>query len=223
MELIHSFIDIILHMDRHLADWLVILGPNLYWLVFLVVFAETGLVVTPFLPGDSLLFALGALAALHPESLSVSLLAVILVLAALLGDLTNYSIGRSIGPKVFRREGSIFFNPAHLMRTQIFYEKYGAKMIIMARFIPIVRTFAPFVAGVGKMRFRRFATFSVIGALSWVPVFLVLGHTFGGLTAVQQNFHYFVFGIIGISILPMIIEGVKARRPKAPKSTRTAS
>src|SRR5207249_1926095 len=168
-------IDVVLHLDRHLLELLTRYELWIYPILFAVIFAETGLVVTPFLPGDSLLFFLGALAARADSALSLPLLFVLLLVAAVVGDAVNYSIGYRVGPAVFRYEGSWFFNKKHLLRAQAFYEKYGGKTIILARFIPIVRTFAPFVAGVGKMEYRRFAFYNVIGAVLWVGLCIVAG------------------------------------------------
>jgi membrane-associated protein len=174
--------------------------------LFLIIFCETGLVVTPFLPGDSLLFAVGALCALDGSPLSVGLIVPLLIVAAVLGDAVNYSAGRHIGPRVFTSETSWLLNKKHLARTQAFYEKYGGKTIIIARFIPIIRTFAPFVAGIGHMRYRRFAAFNVIGALAWVGLFIPAGYLFGNLEYVQKRFHLVIFAIIGLSLLPAVIE-----------------
>jgi membrane-associated protein len=170
------------------------------------VFAETGLVVTPFLPGDSLLFAVGTITSMEGSPLSLPLVVVLLIVAGVLGDAVNYSVGRTLGPKVFTKESSIWLNKKHLARAQHFYEKYGGKTIIFARFIPIVRTFAPFVAGIGQMRYRRFFVFNVVGAIAWVTLFTVAGHFFGKVPAVQKNFHYIIVGIIVVSVLPAVVE-----------------
>lgn len=218
---LRTIIDIFLHLDRYLTEWAIWMGPWLYVLLFMVVFAETGLVVTPFLPGDSLLFAVGALTVprdlnsdgtLDPAALDVALVGVLLVVAAILGDAVNYAAGRFIGPKVFTADDSIFLNKKHLLRTQRFYEKHGGKTIILARFMPIVRTFAPFVAGIGKMSYARFASFNVVGALAWVVLFLLGGHFFGNLPQVQKNFHYVILGIIAVSVLPIALEVLRAWR-----------
>jgi len=216
MELIKHFIDVILHLDAHLTEWTIAFGPWLYLILFAVIFCETGLVVTPFLPGDSLLFAVGAVCALDRSPLNIGVMMAILIVAAVLGDAVNYAIGRRIGPKVFSSEKSLFLNKKHLLRTQRFYEKHGGKTIIIARFVPIIRTFAPFVAGVGNMGYRRFAAFNVVGALAWVIGFLVLGYTFGNLPLVKKQFHYVLFGIIFLSILPGIIEYLRARKEPEP-------
>jgi membrane-associated protein len=212
METLTSLLDVILHLDAHLADWSSVLGPWLYVLLFAILFAETGLVVTPFLPGDSLLFAAGALCALDGSPLSIAPLALLLVAAAVSGDALNYSIGSYVGPAVFSSEHSRFLNRRHLLRTQQFYERHGGKTIFLARFVPIVRTFAPFVAGIGRMRYGYFASYNVTGALTWVVSFLFAGYWFGQLPAVKRNFHVVILAIIVISVLPMVFEFLRARR-----------
>src|SRR5262249_26144850 len=166
----NSLLDVVLHLDAHLNEWVGVLGPWLYLVLFAIIFCETGLVVTPFLPGDSLLFAVGATAALPGSPLSLPLLIVLLIVAAVLGDAVDYYLGYRIGPRVFSSEKSWLFNKKHLLRTQQFYEKYGGKTIVLARFIPIIRTFAPFVAGVGKMEYRRFFVYNVAGGAAWVLI-----------------------------------------------------
>jgi membrane-associated protein len=200
------FIDVFLHLDQHLVEWSNLLGVWLYALLFAIVFCETGLVVTPFLPGDSLLFAAGALTALDGTPLQIVPMIVLLIVAAILGDAVNYSIGYRVGPKVFNRDDSIWLNKKHLLRAQAFYEKYGGKTIIFARFVPIVRTFAPFVAGIGKMGYARFATFNVVGAVVWVVSFSVAGHLFGDVPAIKRNFQYVILAIIILSVLPAVVE-----------------
>lgn len=190
------------------------LGPWLYIVLFAIIFAETGLVVTPFLPGDSLLFAVGAVAA-HPESpLKIGPLSALLVVAAVLGDAVNYSIGYLVGPKVFSREKSRVLNKKHLLRAHNFYEEYGGITIVLARFIPIVRTFAPFVAGIGKMGYRRFAAYNVAGGTVWILAFLLAGWWFGGLKIVQQRFKLVIVAIIVISVIPGVFEFVREWRKK---------
>lgn len=206
------FIDVILHLDQHLNQWVAFCGPWIYLVLFLIVFCETGVVVTPFLPGDSLLFALGALAASETSVMSLPILLVSLVIAAILGDAVNYAVGRFIGPKVFQREDSFWLNKKHLLRAQAFYEKHGGKTIILARFMPIVRTFAPFVAGIGKMNYGRFAMYNVTGGMVWVFSFLLAGYFFGNIPAVKTNFHIVILAIIVISVLPIVFEFIKARR-----------
>src|SRR3954453_490318 len=186
-------------------------GPWLYVVLAVIIFAETGLVATPFLPGDSLLFAVGAVAA-HPDSpISLPLTAALLIVAAVLGDAVNYAIGYRLGPKVFRREDSWLLNKKHLLEAQRFYEQYGGKTIILARFMPIVRTFAPFVAGIGRMNYLRFALFNVTGGVAWVLTFLLAGWGFGGPPAVQRNFKLVIVAIIVLSILPALVEVLRAR------------
>ena len=210
--MIGQLIDIFLRLDVHLFDLATQYGPWIYALLFLVVFAETGLVVTPFLPGDSLLFATGALAA--TGALDLLGITSTLALAAVLGDSTNYWVGRFVGPKVFKREKSWFFDPEHLQRTHAFYEKHGGKTVIIARFLPIIRTFAPFVAGIGRMQYLRFLSFSVLGTLLWVPPLSAAGYFFGNLPVVKQNFSLVIFAIIGLSLLPMAIGYLRQRRAR---------
>ena len=216
MEILSQVLDIFLHLDVHLNAWASWMGVWLYVVIFVVVFCETGLVVTPFLPGDSLLFACGALAASEGSSISLWVLIPVVFCAAVLGDFCNYEIGKWLGPKVFTREDSVFLNKNHLLKAHAFYEKYGGKTIILARFIPIIRTFAPFVAGIGKMTYLHFASYNVIGALLWVLLFVLGGYFFAGLPVVQHHFHYVIVAIIIISVLPAVYEFVSARRqPKA--------
>jgi membrane-associated protein len=210
MDLKH-FIDIFLHLDKHLNEWAAQLGNGLYGILFLIVFCETGLVVTPFLPGDSLLFAVGALCATDGAVISLPVVMAILFVAAVVGDAVNYSIGRRLGPAAFKSESSRLLNKKHLERTQAFYEKHGGKTIIIARFMPIVRTFAPFVAGVGQMQYRRFFVFNVVGAAAWVGSLSALGYAFGNLPIVKKYFQLVVLGIIFLSILPGIIEYWRSR------------
>ncbi len=209
---VHWFIDVFLHLDQHLGEWAQAVGGWLYVVLAAVVFAETGLVVTPFLPGDSLLFAAGALCALAGSPLAVVPLVALLIAAAIAGDAVNYAIGRRLGPKVFAAESSKLLNKRHLSRAQEFYEKHGGKTIILARFIPIIRTFAPFVAGIGKMRYPRFAAFNVVGAVVWVTSFTVAGYYFGNLPAVKRNFQYVILAIIVLSVLPVVVELWRGRR-----------
>ena len=214
-----SFNDIIswvLHLDKHLNEMVTAIGPTYVYLVlFAIIFCETGLVVTPFLPGDSLLFAVGAICASDNSSLQLSVMIPLLIVAAVLGDAVNYWIGYKIGPKVFRSESSFLLNKKHLDKAQAFYEKYGAKTIIIARFVPIVRTFAPFVAGIGKMHFGRFWLYNIVGGITWVTVFLVAGYWFGNIEIVKKNFFLVTIGIIAVSVIPIGLEWLKARRDKA--------
>lgn len=202
-DFLFNLIDLFLNLDQHLNEWFAALGPWLYVVTFAIVFCETGLVVTPFLPGDSLLFALGALAATEQSTLNVGWLALTLSAAAILGDAANYAIGHFLGPQVFKREDSWLLNKKHLITTQAFYERHGGKTIIIARFMPIIRTFAPFVAGIGAMAYRRFAVFNVTGALLWVLSFLFGGYYFGNIPSVKENFEFVVLGIIVVSTLPL--------------------
>ena len=212
MNQIRHFIDIFLHLDKHLNEWAGSMGGGLYALLFVIIFCETGLVVTPFLPGDSLLFAVGALASLPDSGMSLWLVALLLIAAAVLGDAVNYAVGAYMGPKVFSREDSRWLNKKHLQRTHDFYEKYGGKTIFLARFVPIVRTFAPFVAGVGSMTYSHFALYNVTGAVTWVLAFLLAGYFFGQIPTIQRNFHVVIVAIIVISMFPIAFEFVRARR-----------
>jgi len=212
LELVQQAIDLFLHLDRHLGELTHALGPWLYFLLFAIVFCETGLVVTPFLPGDSLLFAIGALASIPDSGLNLAVIAALLIVAAVLGDAVNYAVGAYIGPRVFTSEESRWLNKKHLLRTHEFYEKYGGKTIILARFVPIIRTFAPFVAGVGAMTYARFAVYNVTGGVAWVIAFLLAGYFFGQLPIVKQYFHLVIVAIIVISVIPVVVEFVKARR-----------
>jgi membrane-associated protein len=213
VELIKEFIDLFLHLDTHLQTVIQTYGTWTYVILFIIIFCETGLVVTPILPGDSLLFAAGAFAA--TGSLDLKWLLILLVIAAVLGDAVNYAIGHFMGPKVFSQPDSRFLKKEYLDRTHQFYEKYGGKTIIIARFVPIVRTFAPFVAGVGSMTYAKFASFNVIGGLLWVGVCLLTGYAFGNIPVVKENFTLVILGIIFVSILPGIIEYLRQRREPA--------
>jgi len=205
-------VDLFVHLDIHLATMAQTLGIWLYLLLFLVIFAETGLVVTPILPGDSLLFAAGALAAIDGTGLNIHLLAFILVIAAVLGDAVNYAVGRYFGPRLFVSDNARLLNKKYLVRTEEFYRRHGPFTIVIARFVPIVRTFAPFVAGVGKMNYRRFAIYNVTGALAWVLSFTYGGYVFGNLPAIKRNFHFVVLGIILVSVLPIAVEWIQQKR-----------
>jgi membrane-associated protein len=212
METIAQLIDVFLHLDAHLNEWAGMLGLWLYVVLFLIIFCETGLVVTPFLPGDSLLFAVGALLSLPGSPLDLPLMLILLCAAAVLGDAVNYSIGLRVGPRVFTSETSRLLNKEHLLRTQHFYEKYGGKTIVLARFMPIVRTFAPFVAGIGQMSYPRFAMFNVTGGIAWVVSFVLGGYLFGEVPVVKRNFHIVIVAIILLSVTPPIIEYLRHRR-----------
>jgi membrane-associated protein len=209
MELMKAFIEILLHLDTHLDLVIRSYGAWTYGILFLIIFLETGLVVTPFLPGDSLLFAGGSFAALG--SLDAKWLAIFLSIAAIAGDTVNYWIGYTIGPKVFNKEKSRFLNKKYLYRTHRFYEKYGGKTIILARFIPIIRTFAPFVAGIGSMTYKRFLVYNISGGIAWVVIFVLGGYMFGNIPVVKHNFSLVIFAIIFLSILPGIIEFLRHR------------
>jgi membrane-associated protein len=210
-----ELVDLFLHLDRHLAELVTQYGPWVYGILFLIVFAETGLVVTPFLPGDSLLFAVGALGAVG--ALDAPLAAVLLIIAAIAGDAANYAIGRYVGPRVFRGTGGgtwveRVLNREHLARAHEFFERYGGKAVVLGRFVPIVRTFVPFVAGAGSMTYPRFALYNVVGALAWVGICLGGGYVFGNVPIVRDNFTLVALGIVAVSLLPMVFEVLQARR-----------
>jgi membrane-associated protein len=212
VDFLAQLLDVFLHLDQHLNQWATTLGPWLYAVLFLIVFCETGLVVTPFLPGDSLLFAVGALASLEGSPIELPQTALLLIVAAVLGDAVNYAIGAYLGPAVFTSDRSRLLNKQHLVRTQLFYERHGGKTIFLARFVPIIRTFAPFVAGIGRMRYRYFATYNVTGAIAWVVVCMGAGALFGEIPVVKENFELVVLGIIAVSLIPVVTEFVRARR-----------
>jgi membrane-associated protein len=215
MELIQQALDIFLHLDVHLNEWATTLGPWLYLVLFLVVFCETGLVVTPFLPGDSLLFAIGALASIEGSPISLPLMIVTLIVAGILGDAVNYSIGHWLGPAVFTSDRSRLLNRKHLERTQEFYLKHGRKTIFLARFVPIVRTFAPFVAGIGRMSYPVFAAWNVSGAIVWVVSLSLAGYFFGEIPIVKENFETVILAIVALSVAPIGVEYLRARRAPA--------
>ena len=213
MEILAQFIDIILHLDKHLALLVESYGVWVYAILFAIVFMETGFVVTPFLPGDSLLFVAGAVAA--AGGMDVQLVAATLLSAALCGDNVNYWIGRFVGPKVFKHEGGRWLKRENLERTHAFMEKHGPKAIIIARFVPIVRTFLPFVAGGADMPYRTFAFYNITGAIAWVGICVGAGYLFGNIPVVKENFELVVLGIVGVSVLPIVFEFVKMRRARA--------
>ena len=212
IELIKKLIDFVLHIDVHLTAIIAEYGLWTYGILFLIIFAETGLVVTPFLPGDSLLFATGAICAKAEAGLSVHVVAALLWAAAVLGDNMNYWIGRAIGPAVFHREDSIWLRKKHLERAHAFFEKYGGRAIIMARFVPIVRTFVPFVAGVGRMDYRRYLPFDILGGFAWIYLFSYAGYFFGNQPFVKRNFEVVILAIIVISLVPVAIEAFRGWR-----------
>ncbi len=217
MELIEYFIDLILHLDTHLVEIVSQYGVWTYAILFAIIFAETGLVVTPILPGDSLLFAVGTIAA--TGALDPFLVFVLLSIAAILGDTVNYWVGYVVGPRVFAGETSRWMNRKHLERTHDFYERYGGKTIIIARFVPIVRTFAPFVAGIGRMTYWRFLLYNVVGGIVWIGIFVYAGYFFGNIPMVKRNFTLVIFGIILVSVLPAVIEYLRATRRPVPTRT----
>ncbi|MFZ4794266.1 MAG: DedA family protein [Blastocatellia bacterium] len=212
MELIKYLIDLILHLDKHLVELVTQYGAWTYAILFLIIFCETGLVVMPFLPGDSLIFAVGTLAA--KGVLDLFWVSILMIIAAIIGDTINYWIGYKIGPKVFSSQDSRLLNRRHLDRTHQFYEKYGGKTIIIARFMPIIRTFAPFVAGIGRMNYSRFLLYNVVGGVLWIVLFMLAGYLFGNIPIVKRNFTLVIFGIIVVSILPGVIEYLRAVRTK---------
>lgn len=208
-------LDVFLRLDVHLNEWAGALGPWIYVLLFVVVFCETGLVVTPFLPGDTLLFSIGALAALPASPISLPLVVALLIAAAILGDAVNYALGSYLGPAVFTSERSRLLNPKHLARTQAFYARHGRKTIFLARLVPIVRTFAPFVAGIGRMSYPVFAMWNVTGAITWVVSLTLAGYWFSGIPIVARNFELVILAIIALSAAPLVVEYVRARRVPA--------
>jgi membrane-associated protein len=211
MDLLNWFVDFIIHIDVHLAEMIAQYGMWIYAILFLIIFCETGLVVTPFLPGDSLLFVAGALAALGTNHINVHLMVLLLIASAILGDASNYLIGKFFGEKLFRNPSSKIFKRAYLEKTHDFYEKHGGKTIIIARFVPIIRTFAPFVAGMGKMTYIHFFSYNIIGGISWVPLFMYAGYFFGELDFVKNNLSFLIFAIIFVSLIPGIVEVLRQR------------
>lgn len=216
MEFIQLIISFILHIDVHLAELFNQYGLWIYGILFLIIFCETGLVVTPFLPGDSLLFAAGALVV--GTALDVNVMALVVVSAAVLGNVVNYTIGRFFGTQLFKNPDSKIFRRDYLNRAQAFYEKHGGKTIIMTRFVPIFRTFAPFAAGMSGMKYPKFLAFNLIGALAWVGIFLYAGYFFGNIPSVRKNFTLLILGILVVSIMPILYEAWKARKGQQPRS-----
>jgi len=209
MALIATAWDLVIHLDRHLNAVIQDYGTWTYLILFLIIFCETGLVVTPILPGDSLLFAVGTFAA--AGALDLGLVLLLLTVAAVAGDTVNYAIGYRMGSRVFRKEGVRFLKREYLERTHRFYERHGAKTIVIARFVPIIRTFAPFVAGIGRMRYARFVVYNVVGGVGWIAALVLGGYGFGNIPVVRQNFTLVIFAIIGLSILPGVIEFLRQR------------
>lgn len=210
MEWLKHAFDLVIHLDHHLGELINLFGPWTYVILFAIIFAETGLVITPLLPGDSLLFALGALAA--TAKLDIYWLLGLLSVAAILGDSVNYWIGTILGPRIFRGENVRFLNKKHLDKAHEFFERYGGKTIVLARFLPFLRTFAPFVAGMARMTYRRFMLYNVVGGLVWIFLFVLLGYFFANIPWVKDNFGMVVIGIIPITLIPLVIEFVLERR-----------
>jgi membrane-associated protein len=220
MEFLQDFLEFVLHLDRHLLELCTAYGAWVYAILFVVIFCETGLVVTPILPGDSLLFAVGSLTAIGALDLPTSM--IVLALAAILGDTVNYWMGDYVGPKVFYQEHGRLLNKEYLLRTHRFYERHGGKTIVIARFLPIIRTFAPFVAGIGTMRYRRFLLFNVTGGILWVSVFVLAGHFFGSIPVVKNNFSLVIIALVLIPGIPSVVEFIRIqiqrKRSKAASS-----
>ncbi len=215
LDLVRQLFDLFLHLDRHLAELVEAYGGWTYLILFAVVFCETGLVVTPFLPGDSLLFGAGALATTTP-ALSLTWLVVVLIAAAVLGDTVNYWVGRRLGPWLVHRDKPLLIREEHLQKTSRFFARYGGKTIVIARFVPIVRTFAPFVAGLGQMSYPRFMAYNVSGGVLWVVLCTAAGYLFGNLPFVQENFSLVILAIIALSLLPAVVEWWRERRRAVP-------
>ena len=213
MEMFSAFFDIVLHLDKYLAVLVQQYGVGIYAILFAIIFSETGFVVTPFLPGDSLLFVAGGLAAVG--GMDLYFLLVLLAAAAALGNMLNYQIGRFIGPKVFQWQNSSFFNKSALLKTQLFYERHGGKTLVISRFLPLLRTFAPFVAGVGAMNYGRFVFFNLLGAIGWVTSLTLAGYFFANLPWVQKNLSLVIVGIILVSLIPMVIGWLHERRARS--------
>lgn len=212
MDHIMWFFDFVIHLDKEKLNWLIdSVGIWVYLLMFLVIFCETGLVVMPFLPGDSLIFAIGAVTVGSGGKLNIFTITIVLIIAAILGDTVNYSIGRVTGPKMFQKEKGRFFNKEHLMKTHAFYEKHGGKTIIIARFMPIIRTFAPFVAGMGSMSYLKFVMYNIIGGVAWVLLFIGAGALFGSIPFVEKNFSLVIYGIVLITIIPGIVTFINTK------------
>ncbi|MEK6772436.1 MAG: DedA family protein [Bdellovibrionota bacterium] len=207
--MLQTILEYFLHLDVHLAELTLAYGPWIYLILFLIIFCETGLIFMPFLPGDSLLFAVGALASIPSSGIDVMTVWCLLVFAAVLGDNVNYQVGQAVGPKIFTRPKSLLFNPKHLVSTQRFYVDYGARAVIFARFMPIFRTFAPFVAGVARMPLKKYILFSCLGSLLWMSSFIGAGFFFGNIPKIKSNFHYVIVAVILVSFLPLLIAAIR--------------
>ena len=207
--MLQTILEYFLHLDVHLAELTLAYGPWIYLILFLIIFCETGLIFMPFLPGDSLLFAVGALASIPSSGIDVMTVWCLLVFAAVLGDNVNYQVGQAVGPKIFTRPKSLLFNPKHLVSTQRFYVDYGARAVIFARFMPIFRTFAPFVAGVARMPLKKYILFSCLGSLLWMSSFIGAGFFFGNIPKIKSNFHYVIVAVILVSFLPLLIAEIR--------------
>ena len=207
--MLQTILEYFLHLDVHLAELTLAYGPWIYLILFLIIFCETGLIFMPFLPGDSLLFAVGALASIPSSGIDVMTVWCLLVFAAVLGDNVNYQVGQAVGPKIFTRPKSLLFNPKHLVSTQRFYVVYGARAVIFARFMPIFRTFAPFVAGVARMPLKKYILFSCLGSLLWMSSFIGAGFFFGNIPKIKSNFHYVIVAVILVSFLPLLIAAIR--------------
>lgn len=213
MDMLQQFFHVLLHIDTYLLSFIANYGTLTYIVLFCVIFCETGLIVLPFLPGDSLLFAAGSAAAADEKVLGIQLLFVLLSLAAILGNKVNYMVGRFIGPKVFQAKDSWLFNKQHLQEAHAFYEKHGGKALIFARFIPIIRTFAPFVAGIGAMSLRQFSFYNMLSGILWVGSLLSAGYFFGSLPFIKEHFTFVIYGIIAVSLLPVFIGLLRRKKP----------
>lgn len=211
MEFYSYFVDLVLHLDKHLPEIMAAYGSYIYCILFLVVFCETGLVVTPFLPGDSLLFACGAIAAINPDGMNITTIVIIFLVASVIGDACNYEIGKHVGLNLVEITHG-FVKQEHIEKAQAFYAKHGHKAIFLARFVPIVRTFAPFVAGIGKMHYFTFAKYNVVGAIVWVGLFVGGGYFFGNIPIIKNNFSLVTITIILVSVLPVVIEFIRNRK-----------
>ncbi len=213
MDLIYTFIDFFIHLDKYLTDIIHSIGSLSYIVIFIIVFCETGLFVTPFLPGDSLIFVIGSLSAIGALNLWIS--TIVLMSAAIIGDTVNYHIGKFLGPKIFKKQNVRFLNRKHLDKAHEFYEKHGGKTVIIARFIPIIRTFAPFVAGMGSMSYGRFILYNIVGGVSWVSICIFSGYFFGNIPVVSENFTLVILAIVAISALPILISWISSRAGKS--------